>query len=70
MEKARLATYVTACLAGLGMILSAMGWASYDAATGTIDLAPFNVYAVSAIVAPVLASGMASVALLFGWGRK
>lgn len=70
MEKTRLAAYITAFLAGVGMILSAMGWATYDAATGTIDLAPFNVYAVSGIVAPVLASGMAFVVLWWQGSRK
>jgi hypothetical protein len=35
-----------------------------------IDLHPFSVYALAAIIAGPLASGLAAVALFLGWGKK
>jgi len=69
LTKARLATYISAALIGLGVILSQIGAATYDAATGTLDLHPINVYTLAGIVAGPLASGMAAV-VLWWQGRK
>ena len=61
--QARFAAYITAAIVGLAAVLSALGIAEYDNATGMIDLHPFSVYAVAGIVAGPLASAMAAVAL-------
>jgi hypothetical protein len=59
--KTRLAAYISAALIGLGVILSMIGAADYDAAAGTLDLHPINVYALAGIIAGPLASAMAAV---------
>lgn len=61
--KTRLAAYISAALVGAGVILSMIGAADYDAATGTLDLRPVNVYTLAGIIAGPLASGMAAVVL-------
>ena len=70
MTRARLAAYIGSALAGGAFLLSAFGYAEYDASTGLVDIAPFNVYALAAIVAGPLASAMAAIAVWFGWGAK
>lgn len=59
--QARFAAYITSAIVGLAAVLSALGVAEYDSATGMIDLHPFSVYSVAGIVAAPLASGMAAV---------
>ncbi len=70
LDKVRLATYIGAFLAGVAFLVSAFVLAEYDHATGYVDIAPFNVYALAAVIAPPLASGLAAIALWFGWGKK
>ena len=69
-EKARLAAYISAALVGLGVVLSMIGAADYNAASGTLDLYPINVYTLSGIIAGPLASGMAAVMLWWQGRRK
>ena len=69
-SKARLTAYIGAALAGLAFIASAMGFATYDPATGNVDLHPFNVYWLAGIIAGPMASALAAVALKLGWGPK
>lgn len=59
--QARFAAYITSAFVGTAAILSALGVAEYDSATGMIDLHPFSVYVVAGIVAAPLASAMAAV---------
>lgn len=68
--QARLATYLTSAAVGIGIILSMLGAADFDKATGMIDLHPVNLYALAAMAAGPLSALLASVAVLFGWGRK
>ena len=69
MWKIRLATYITGAAGFAGMALAAMGHATFDQATGVIDLAPFNLYtligAIPAALSPVVAAG----AVVKGWGK-
>lgn len=67
---ARIAFYLTSFFGGIAALLSAMGWATYDAATQTIDLHPVSIPVLVGFVAPVVASALAAVAAAFGWGRK
>lgn len=67
---ARIAFYITSFLGGVGALLAAMGWATYDAATQTIDLHPISIPMLAGFVAPVAASALAAIAAAFGWGRK
>ncbi|MCV2872812.1 hypothetical protein OEZ71_10955 [Defluviimonas sp. WL0050] len=46
------------------------GLADFDLATGTFDLRPFNLYALTGAGGGVVSSALASLALLRGWGRK
>jgi hypothetical protein len=69
-DKTRLTIYLTAAATGLGLLLTALGAADFDRATGMIDLHPFNAYALAGLVAGPVASLLASVAVLFKWGRK
>lgn len=50
--------------------LSLAGLADFDVISGAFDLRPFNLYAVGGAVAGVVSSGLASMAVLFGWGKK
>lgn len=61
--QARLAAYISAAFAGLAAILSMIGAADYDQATGLFDLHPVNINWLAGIIAGPLASGMAAVAL-------
>lgn len=69
-DKSRLITYVTMCLTGLASLLAFLGYATFDSATGLVDVQPFNIYLVAPIIGSVAASGLAAVALVFGWGKK
>jgi len=57
-----------ACLVASGLAMA--GLADFDLATGHLDIHPFNLYAVMGATGGVVSSGLASVALLRGWGRK
>ncbi|WP_413874573.1 hypothetical protein [Albidovulum sp.] len=57
-----------ACLAASGLAMA--GLAEFDLATGTLDIRPFNLYAVTGAAGGVVSSALASLALLRGWGRK
>lgn len=63
----RLATYI-ACLGASGLALS--GLADFDAATGTFDLHPIDLYGAIGAAGGVISSALASLALIKGWGRK
>ncbi|WP_347268346.1 hypothetical protein [Paracoccus sp. (in: a-proteobacteria)] len=57
-----------ACLAASGLAMA--GLAEFDLVTGTLDIRPFNLYAVTGAAGGVVSSALASLALLRGWGRK
>ena len=57
-----------ACLAASGLAMA--GLADFDLATGTLDIRPFNLYAIFGAGGGVVSSLLASMALLRGWGRK
>lgn len=57
-----------ACLAASGLTIA--GLADFDLTTGTLDIRPFNLYALTGAGGGVVSSMLASVALLRGWGRK
>jgi hypothetical protein len=56
---------------GLGASLLALaGYATFDAATGTLDILPFNISVVSTWAITAFTNALAGVALLRGWGKK
>ncbi len=57
-----------ACLVASGLAMA--GLADFDLVTGTFDLRPFNLYALTGAAGGVVSSALASIALLRGWGRK
>ena len=57
-----------ACLGASGLAMA--GLAEFDLATGTLDIRPFNLYAMTGAAGGVVSSALASLALLRGWGRK
>lgn len=57
-----------ACLVASGLAMA--GMADFDPGTGAFDLHPFNVYAAAAGISGVVASALASLALIRGWGRR
>ena len=57
-----------ACLAASGLALA--GLAEFDLATGTLDILPFNLYALTGAAGGVVSSTLATVALWRGWGRR
>lgn len=67
--KARLTTYLTGFAGFAGLIAAGLGWADFDQATGMIDIAPFNAYALAAAIPGILATIVAPLALLKGWGK-
>jgi hypothetical protein len=67
MTALRLMTYL-ACLAASGLALS--GYADFDSATGTFDLHPIDLYGAVGAIGGVVSSGLASLALWRGWGKK
>lgn len=67
----RLVIYALGILGGLGATYAAsQGWATFDPATGALDIKPFNL---NALIATIVATGgnlLAAIALWRGWGRK
>lgn len=57
-----------ACLAASGLTLA--GLADFDTGSGTLDIHPFNLYALTGATGGVVSSALASIALWRGWGRK
>ena len=57
-----------ACLVASGLAMA--GLADFDLATGTLDIRPFNLYALTGAAGGVVSSALASLALLHGWGRR
>ena len=68
-SKARLTTYLTGLVGFVGLALAGYGLAEFDPATGMIDFAPFNAYALAAALPGALATIVAPVALVRGWGK-
>ena len=68
LSKTRALAYSTGFVVGLAGLLSLLGVADYDAASGTIDIHPISVYIVAGWIAPVFSAGLAFVALVKGWG--
>lgn len=68
--QARLIGYLTTAAGAFGVIVAALGWAAFDPATGMIDFAPFNLYALVPIIAAPIMSLIAAIAVLFKWGPK
>lgn len=66
---ARFTGYAIAALAGFGWLLHAAGLAIYDAQAQTIDIRPVSIVWLGGIIGPVLASIVAPVAILLGWGK-
>jgi hypothetical protein len=64
---ARLVVYA----AGLGASLLALaGYAQFDAATGELDILPFNISIVATWCVTAFSNALAGIALLRGWGKK
>lgn len=63
-------TYLTGLVGLVGLLMAGMGWAEFDPATGAIDIAPFNAYALVAAIPTVIGMVIAPVALALGWGKK
>ena len=57
-----------ACLATSGLAMA--GLADFDPTTGTLDIRPFNLYALTGAAGGVVSSALASIARWRGWGRK
>ena len=60
-------TYVAMLAASL---LAFLGLAEFDPTSGMLTIHPFNAYGAAAALAGVVSSGLASLALFKGWGRK
>lgn len=69
LAKARYTTYVTGFAGFCGLALAGYGLAEFDPATGLIDFAPFNVYALAAAIPGGVGSIIAALALKGGWGK-
>jgi hypothetical protein len=67
--KARLTTYLTGLAGFAGLLMAGLGLAEFDHASGMIDIAPFNVYALVAALPAVLGAVVAPMALIKGWGK-
>jgi hypothetical protein len=70
MTQGRGAVYATSFVTGLATLAALAGYATFDTVTGTFDLLPVNVYAVLPFIGTIVASGMAWIAVIFGWGKK
>lgn len=57
-----------ACFAASGLAMA--GLADFDLATGTLDIRPFNLYALTGATGGIVSSALASIALWRGWGQK
>jgi hypothetical protein len=51
------------------MIIALLGWGTFDAETGMIDPAPFNIYLLAAAIPAAFAPLLAFWAWLKGWRR-
>ena len=69
-DKVRLTGYVTTALTGAAALAAFTGYATFDAASGLVDVAPFNIYVAAPLIAGPMAAGLAAVALVLGWGGK
>lgn len=70
-SKARGAVYLLGLLGSGGALwLAATGHATYDPATGDLDILPFNVPQVITQAVSWIGNGVALLALWKGWGRK
>lgn len=70
MKQVRLATYSTGALGVVGLLVAGLGYAEFDHATGVIDFAPFNLYALAALAPTVVSPFLAAIAVIRGWGAK
>jgi hypothetical protein len=69
-SQARLVYYIGTALFGGAVLVSSLGYADFDTATGEIDFHPFNIYTLAAVVAgPLFGLSMAALAVLRGWGK-
>jgi hypothetical protein len=74
----RTATYGLTFAAGIiGVVAAASGYATYDAATGMLDPAPFNlnellgwIAGAGTSLAATVGGGLAFLARIKGWGGK
>lgn len=67
-KKARGGAYLLALAIGTGAV--AAGYATFDPLTGTIDIAPFNLFTALALGWSVTGAPLlAFVALIKGWGK-
>lgn len=58
-------------LGAVGSAIAAAGYATYDAATGLLDIHPIDVnVAAGAIGAMLVGNGLALTAVIRGWGSK
>lgn len=57
-----------ACLAASALAFA--GLADFDSTSGTLDIRPFNLYALTGATGGTVSSLLASLALWRGWGRK
>lgn len=69
-NQTRITVYLVGLLGGGATLLALMGWATYDAATGMIDVNPFNVNWLAGIVAGPVSAAVATVAYWLGWSSK
>ena len=66
-SKARLTVYIAALLGGAGIVLQAMGLATYDAVAGTIDIAPISITWLAGGIVTFIAPALAAVANVRKW---
>lgn len=69
-DKARLAVYLGGLLGTGAAVAAALGWGTYDHATGLFDPPPIDVKALAAWVVSIGGNALAAFALWRGWGRK
>ena len=69
-DKVRLTGYVVAGLSAAAALAKMLGVADYDAATGMVDLHPFNINYLGALIGAAGANAVAAVAVWLKWGRK
>lgn len=65
--QARITLYIMAILSGAATLAAMAGVADYDIASGMVTIHPFNITWLGGVVAPVLASALATVAAWLGW---
>lgn len=70
-SKFRSLIYVAGILgSGAALWLTAHGYATYDSASGVLDIQPFNVAQVATQLVSWVGNGLALMAVWKGWGRK